>query len=159
MTGHNIIRIPTKWIVIWFSFILFLFILGCLFMNKRVQSLNFLTYNKQMDTTYVVNPHNNRRGLFYDNYEFVVSASSELVENNGGFDKWTMYYKATPSHHTLGDLPGPYYMFKEAYNDTIVVLKDDYLLKFKMPTPDTLSRRERFNREIEEIKEVLGFKN
>lgn len=152
-------QLSLKRIIIVFGFVLLVFILCCYFTHKKVRSLNYLGYDEKMDTTYVVNPFNMRRGLFYDDYEFVVSACSELVENEQEYDNWKYCHKAMPSYHQLGDLPGPYYMFKKAYNDTIVVLKDDYLLKFKMPTPDTLSRRERFNREIEEIKEVLGFKN
>ena len=35
-------------------------------------------------------------------------------------------------------------MYKVANNDTIVVIKDGCVLKFKMPAPDTVSRREKF---------------
>ena len=33
---------------------------------------------------------------------------------------------------------GPYLMYKAAYNDTIVVIKDGFLMKFKMPVPDSV---------------------
>jgi hypothetical protein len=46
-------------------------------------------------------------------------------------------------------------MFKAANNDTIVVIKDNYLLKFQMHTPDALSRRERLERDFEEFMENL----
>lgn len=138
---------PIKRAIIWYSFLLAVFIIGVYFLNKRVNSYNYLDYYKQMDTTYVVNPVNDRGGLFYDNYEFVVSSKSKLVENEQGYSNWNFYSKTNSSSHSLSHLPGPYYMYKAAYNDTIVVIKDGYVLKFKMPTPDTVSRKDRFWRD------------
>lgn len=85
--------------------------------------------------------------LNYDNYTHAVNANSILVENKDGYDEWNTTIKSNPERRYLWFLPGPYHMYKAAYNDTIVVIKDGYVLKFKMPTPDTVSRKDRFWRD------------
>jgi len=155
MSEDNYIQFSPKWTMIWISILGLLFIFGIHLEIKKAHSLNYLSYDKQMDTTFVVNPYSSRRGLFYDDYEYVVDACAELVENNQGYDDWIFYHNAAPLFHQISDLPGPYYMFKAANNDTIVVIKDNYLLKFQMHTPDALSRRERLERDFEEFMENL----
>ena len=125
-----------KWTVIgyvWLAILVLLFIAGILLMEKNVRSYKYLRYSDELDTTWVVNPVNNRNGLFYDDYEYVVDSGSDLVENNDGYDDWNFYRKTDSTSHALFHLPGPYYMYKAANNDTIVVIKDGYVLKFKMP--------------------------
>ena len=139
-----------KWNVIgyvWLSVLVFLFFIGVHIMKKSVQSNKGLRYCDELDTVWVVNPVNNRNGLFCDDFEYVIDSGSELVENNDGYDDWKIYRKADPFGHNISHLPGPYYMYKAANNDTIVVIKDGYVLKFKMPQPDTVLRRERFWRD------------
>lgn len=128
----------------WLGLMIVLFFVGMYFMKKRALSFYFLSYENQMDTTYVVNPVSARGGLFYDDFTIVVSANSELVENNQGYVNWNFYRKTDPSTHALSHLPGPYYMYKAANNDTIIVIKD---VKFKMPQQDTVSRRKRLLRD------------
>ena len=137
--NNNPCRFPIKKAVVLWGILVALFVIGILLMNKHAKSLKHLAYDIELDTTFVVNPVNNRGGLFYDNYEFVVNSGSELVENKQGYDDWNFYRKTNPSSHALSHLPGPYYMYKASYNDTIVVIKDGYVLKFKMPVPDSIN--------------------
>lgn len=72
MSEDNYIQFSPKWTMIWISFLGLLFIFGIHLEIKKAHSLNYLSYDKQMDTAFVVNPYSSRRGLFYDDYEYVV---------------------------------------------------------------------------------------
>jgi hypothetical protein len=120
-------------VIFLFSILAIAFIAGILLMNRRVERYNYLQYHEAMDTTLIIHPVIDRGGLFYDNYEYVLNSKSILVENNDGYDTWNLKSKANPSLHRLGSLPGPYYIYKAAYNDTLVVIKDGCVMKFKMP--------------------------
>ncbi|MDO4803044.1 MAG: hypothetical protein Q4A15_12835 [Prevotellaceae bacterium] len=134
------IHIPPKWIAIWAIAFAIIFFIGIAFEYKRASSYKYLRYEDGLDTTAIINPIAMRGGLFYDDFEFVVNCSSKLVENNGEYDNWNYYRKSNPSYHNLADLPGPYLMFKPANNDTIVVIKDGYVLKFILPNPEDQKR-------------------
>jgi len=140
------LAIPTKYYVI-FGIILFALFLGSLSLSrKRAMEMDYLTYEKLQDTILVGHPISNRGGVIYYD-DKVADANSILVENKDGFDDWSFRSKVDPSFHNLDDIRGPYYMYKAANNDTIVVIKDGCVLKFKMPAPDTVSRRDRFWRD------------
>ena len=140
-------HIPAKWVVIVAAFITIMLIIGVKINDKKAEKVNYLEYHETLDTTYVVHPAGGRGWLTYDHYEYAVNSKSELVENKQSYDDWNFYRKTNPSSHSLSHLPGPYYMYKAANNDTIVVIKDGYVLKFKMPQPDTVSRRMRLLRD------------
>ena len=136
---ENMISIPLKWIIIGFAFFVILFIIGNRIVDKRAKSVDYLQFQDALDTTYVENPVNDRGWLFYDdNYQRAVNSNSVLVENRDGYDGWNITISSDPTKHYLWFLPGPFYMFKAAYNDTIAVIKDGYILKFKMPNNEHL---------------------
>jgi hypothetical protein len=140
------LAIPTKYYVI-FGIIMFALFLGGLSLSrKRAMEMDYLTYEKSQDTILVEHPVVNRGSVIYYG-DKVADANSILVENKDRFDDWSFRSKVDPSFHNLDDIRGSYYMYKAANNDTIVVIKDGYVLKFKMPQPDTVLRRERFWRD------------
>lgn len=53
-----------------------------------------------------------------------------LVVNINGFSDWNQFRKVAPDLHRVRDVPCPYYMYKKANNDTLVIIKDEYVLKF-----------------------------
>lgn len=126
------------WVGIIIVFMAIIVTIGVKMGEKTAKSVNYLEYHEALDTTYVVHPAGGRGWLTYDHYEYAVNSKSELVENKQGYDDWNFYRKTDPSSHALSHLPGPYYMYKAAYNDTIVVIKDGYVLKFKMPVQDSV---------------------
>lgn len=142
-TEDYYLKIPTKYYVIWAIVIFALFVVSLSFTRKKVQEMDYLTYEKPQDTIKIESPVSDRGGINYLE-DRVVSSKSQLVENNDAYDGWRYRSKVNPQFHTLNDLEGPYYMYKAANNDTIVVIKDGYVLKFLLPTPDTVSRRDRF---------------
>lgn len=129
----NMIHIKPKRMLIVVIFMAAILIVGIRITDKKAENVNYLEYHETLDTTYVVHPAGGRGWLTYDHYEYAVNSRSELVENNQGYDDWNFYRKTDPTGHALSHLPGPYYMYKAANNDTIVVIKDGYVLKFKMP--------------------------
>ena len=145
-TEDYYLKIPTKYYVIWAIVIFALFVVSLSFTRKKVQEMDYLTYEKPQDTIKIESPVSDRGGINYLE-DRVVSSKSQLVENNDAYDGWRYRSKVNPQFHTLNDLEGPYYMYKAANNDTIVVVKDGYVLKFLLPTPDTVSRRDRFWRD------------
>lgn len=145
-TEDYYLKIPTKYYVIWAIVIFALFVVSLSFTRKKVQEMDYLTYEKPQDTIKIESPVSDRGGINYLE-DRVVSSKSQLVENNDAYDGWRYRSKVNPQFHTLNDLEGPYYMYKAANNDTIVVIKDGYVLKFLLPTPDTVSRRDRFWRD------------
>ncbi len=137
------LAIPTKYYVIFGIIMLALFLGSLSLSRKRAMEMDYLTYEKPQDTIKIESPVSDRGGINYLE-DRVVSSKSQLVENNDAYDGWRYRSKVNPQFHTLNDLEGPYYMYKAANNDTIVVIKDGYVLKFLLPTPDTVSRRDRF---------------
>ena len=122
------------------------FIVGVSQSYRKVKEKYYLTYEKLQDTILVEDPISKRGSTTYCDNK-VVSSKSRLIENKGNFEDWRFRSKNNPSFHILDDIDGPYYMYKAANNDTIVVIKDGYVLKFKMPMPDTVSRKDRFWRD------------
>jgi len=129
----NMIHIKPKRMLIVVIFMAAVLIVGIRITDKKAENVNYLEYHETLDTTYVVHPAGGRGWLTYDHYKYAVNSRSELVENNQGYDDWNFYRKTDPTSHALSHLPDPYYMYKAANNDTIVVIKDGYVLKFKMP--------------------------
>ena len=122
----------TKYLAILFVIVFSFFIAGVSQSYRKVREKDYLTHEEFQDTILVEHPISNRGGTTYHDNK-VVSSKSLLIENSGNFDDWRFRSKTNPSFHVLDDLDGPYYMYKAANNDTIVVIKDGYVLKFKMP--------------------------
>lgn len=136
----DLIDLPKKFIVIMIAIMALFFVLMNRAIDERARSVDYLQYHEAMDTTYVVRPVNDRGWLFYNgnDYTHAVNSNAVLVENKNGYDGWRFISKSDPSFHRLSSLPGPYRMYKAAYSDTIVVVKDGFLMKFKMPVPDSV---------------------
>ncbi|KWW38832.1 MAG: hypothetical protein F083_2119 [bacterium F083] len=137
---EDLIEFPKKLLIVMIAFMALFFLLMNRAINERAKSVDYLQYHEAMDTTYVVRPVNDRGWLFYEgnDYKHAVSSNAVLVENKYGYDGWKFISKSNPSFHRLSSLPGPYHMYKAAYSDTIVVIKDGFLMKFKMPVPDSV---------------------
>ena len=81
-----------------------------------------------------INAIQNRGGIFI-NDTLVIRSYSKLIKNVEGFKGWRsdgpiISFSSEPYVHTLGDLSPPYQLSKEKNNDTIIVRKDGYELKF-----------------------------
>ena len=135
---EDMIEFPKKLLVVMIAFMALFFMLMNRAINKKAESVDYLQYHEAMDTTYVTRPAAGRGWIPYDNYTHAVNANSILVENKDGYDEWNITIKSNPERRYLWFLPGPYLMYKAAYNDTIVVIKDGFLMKFKMPVPDSV---------------------
>jgi len=138
-TNNNKTSLLTVYYVVMFIVVCVSFFINDYFYRKSVHNLDLLTFDKCQDTVWVERPAHNRGSTHYDDNK-VADTKSYLVENQNGFDDWLYRRKVDPEYHNLGDVAGPYYLYKAANNDTIVIIKDDYVLKFKMPTYDTVSR-------------------
>ena len=77
MKEDDYIHFPLKWTAIWMCFLVLLLAFGIYLTNMRVDSLNHLSYEKKMDTIYVLNPHNNRRGTTTEFAESSLARRSE----------------------------------------------------------------------------------
>ena len=143
----NTIKASQKWVMVCFILALVLFVFCILGSNKFVKE-HYVTvsYTQPLDTVFVENPHSYRGGTEYIDSHFI-PASSVLVDNKDGWNGWNFYSKEDINYHNISHVDGPYYMYKAANNDTIIVIKDGYVLKFKMPQSDTVSRRERLWRD------------
>lgn len=137
---EDLINLPKKFIVIMIALSALFFVLVNRATDTKARSVDYLQYHEAMDTTYVVRPVNDRGWLFYDgnDYTHAVNSNAVLVENKNGYDGWKHISKSNPSFHRLSSLPGPYHMYKAAYSDTIIVVKDGFVMKFKMPILDSV---------------------
>ncbi len=137
---EDLIEFPKKLLIVMVAIMALFFVLMNRAIDEKARSVDYLQYHEAMDTTYVVRPVNDRGWLFYDgnDYTHAVNSNAVLVENKNGYDGWDITVKSNPGMHYLWFLPGPYHMYKAAYNDTIVVIKDGFLMKFKMPVPDSV---------------------
>ena len=137
---EDLIAYPKEFLIVMGAIMILFFVLVTRANRERAKSVDYLQYHEAMDTTYVVRPFNDRGWLFYEgnDYKHAVSSDAVLVENKDGYDGWKFISKSNPNFHRLSSLPGPYYMYKATYNDTIVVIKDGFLMKFQMPVPDSV---------------------
>lgn len=135
---EDLIEFPKKLLIIMVAIMILFFVIVNRAINEKARSVDYLQYHEAMDTTCVSRPAPGRGWIHYDNYTHAVNANSILVENKDGYDEWNFISKSNPNFHRLGSLPGPYHMYKAAYNDTIVVIKDGFLMKFQMPVPDSV---------------------
>ena len=116
------------WIIVW-----------AIISKRNISQYKVLLKENALDTTCVKAPYSSRGGLFYAP-QCVVSCSCKLIENKDGFNNWKRASKNNPKDHIISHLSGPYYMFKKPNNDTIVVIKDGYVLKFKLPNSENQGR-------------------
>lgn len=141
------IKISPKGVMACFILALVLLVFCILGSNKYVREHYVtLSYTQPLDTVFVENPHSYRGCTEYMDFH-VIPASSVLVDNKDGWNRWNFYSKEDINYHNISHIDGPYYLYKAANNDTIVVIKDGYVLKFKMPQQDTVSRRKRLLRD------------
>lgn len=137
---EDLIAYPKELLIVMGAIMILFFVLVIRANRERAKSVDYLEYHEAMDTTYVVRPVNDRGWLFYEgnDYKHAVSSNAVLVENKDSYDGWNITIKSNPERRYLWFLPGPYYMYKATYNDTIVVIKDGFLMKFQMPVPDSV---------------------
>ncbi len=81
-----------------------------------------------------------RGAVFYSKDKYV-SASATLIGDSPASNIWKsagpiIDFDNIPYRHTLNDLSFPYSLRKKERNDTILVQKDKYNLKFLMQTND-----------------------
>lgn len=126
--------VPTKLciILVFSCFIIFAVIvfLPPLFQPKERDHAFILYNSKPLDTMYMEKVEN------YDNKAMIwdtiwIPCIPVLVDNPDGFNAWNST-KARRRNHTLLQVDCPYFMFKPAHNDTITIVKDGFVLKFKM---------------------------
>ena len=122
-------NIPLKWKII----ILVLFFGISLIVIKVTddhfyKGITMLEYGSQLDTvlmkTCTIGNGCTKWGTLW------LHEDDSLVENFGGFSDWSKIRKVAPDLHCVRDVPCPYYMYKKANNDTLVIIKDEYVLKF-----------------------------
>jgi hypothetical protein len=75
-----------------------------------------------------------RGGVFYKKDHYI-STSAILVKNENNFHDWVsngpiIDFDAIPHQYRLGDLGLPYKVSKLANSDTIVIVKEEFKLKF-----------------------------
>lgn len=117
-----------------------------------------LTAEMELDTILVENPVSGNAALTYAPYKCVPSGTY-LYENNDGFHQWNKINQTDPARHTLDDIDGPYYMFKKANSNIITIIKNDYILKFKLPNSEDQGRDfppKNFSEFKENVKKVLS---
>lgn len=133
------IHIPPKWIAIWAIAFATIFILAITIGNHRQIDGFFIRNEVGLDTVYL---ENYSIGNHCTNWDTIwLSGLVELVENKQNFDQWNHSYKhCKPNEHQIYHIDCPYYMFKKPNNDTIVVIKDGYVLKFKLPNSENQGR-------------------
>ena len=96
----------------------------------------YITYEEYVDTS-EVEPTSVTRGILVFNNSRYVSMGCELVENKSGYDDWERVgplidLNNIPHIHTLFDLSLPYSIYKEKNTDTFEIIKDTFVLKFKI---------------------------
>ena len=136
---REIIKLPIKVIVLFASIVVLFFAFAIFLENKRVKKYteaNFKTYIARTLVS-VENECWSSRGTLFYRTNHSISMSCLLIENDNGFSNWlhngpVIDFDTIPHKYTIGDLGFPYYIFKKANNDTIIVEKEEYILKFLM---------------------------
>lgn len=130
------IHIPPKWMAIWAIAFATIFILAITIGNHRQIDGFFIRNEVGLDTVYLENYSIGNHCIHWDT--IWLSGLVELVENKQNFDQWN--HSCKPNEHQIYHIDCPYCMFKKANNDTIVVVKDGYVLKFKLPNSEEQKR-------------------
>ena len=155
---RDTISLPKKFIIPFLCVLIFLFIATCLWTRKNAQKYEVLTAEMELDTILVENPVSGNAVLTYAPYKCVPSGTY-LYENNNGFHQWNKINQTDPARHTLDDIDGPYYMFKKANSNIITIIKNGYILKFKLPNSENQGRNfppKSFSEFKENVKKVLS---
>ena len=108
--------------------------------NKKAEKFVMATTATEIPLTQITSRFGEVRGaIFYDRYNYV-SSSSRLIGNDPlSKDIWVKYgigKNNTPPYYNLFLLETPYSLYKEKDNDTIIVIKDGFELKFLLKSDD-----------------------
>lgn len=122
-------NIPLKWkIIIWVSFFGISLLVMEIASDRFYKRITMLEYESQLDTVLIkactIGNGCTQWGALW------MHKKDSLVVNIGGFSDWNEIRKVAPDLHRVQDVPCPYYMYKKANNDTLVIIKDEYVLKF-----------------------------
>lgn len=122
------------WIYVSISLIL-IFLLIIFFDQKSALNNTLVTIEMEVPPT-IINYPQSRGAIKIDN-QLYINSNSKVISSPSGFDKWTtkgpLFRTEKYSYiYKLSDVRIPYELSKKRNIDTIVVKKDNYILKFKL---------------------------
>ena len=150
--------VPTKWAFVLTAAIIIIFVtIEAISISKfhaELEPSYFITIQKPFDTMYMKQASVDHDAINWDSIWLCKDVA--LVENENGFSNWNT---TDCEMHTISHVDCPYYMFKKADNDTLVIIKDNNVLKFILPASENYEyhiRPKSFSEFKENVKK--GFK-
>lgn len=135
----GLIKVKSKYVVIFMTFTISCFLMAIYFSNKRAEKYGIADYGTEIQPTFLkggLSFGEGRGGLYFKN-DTSVSLSSTYIEGSSNFTGWQnngpiIDFDSIPYIYCLSDVPFPFTISKKKNNDTIVIRKGNYTLKFKL---------------------------
>jgi hypothetical protein len=121
--------------------------------HHKISQLVRVNHEMKIDTSKVI--WGNDRGGIEFNDSLVIASYCPVIEQPKGFEEWSsgpplIDGDDNPYIYRLGNLRVPYYLYKEANSDTIMVFSKGYTLKFLL-----METGEEFSKYLDSLYKIM----